>query len=184
MKLEIDFEVLKATEMSADDYMFLFLVYRKGFNYLNTLNLQPNIDKLEEHRYLEIGETTETHRVTQNFINLFVSDFEQMFIELVDKYPWKVNSPGRGVRVLHAIDPKAKSNDKARNRYKKIVDNKPILHKHIMECLDRQLLVDKDSLGFLQNLEVWINNYTWEKYENLNDYAQNTETKPRITRSL
>tara|TARA_R110002074_G_scaffold112987_3_gene241490 strand:+ start:1295 stop:1849 length:555 start_codon:yes stop_codon:yes gene_type:complete len=184
MKLEIDFEVLKVTEMSADDYMFLFLIYRKGFNYLSILNLKPNISDLKENGYLEVSEKLEDHKVTQDFIDLFVSNFDQMFGDLVDKYPWKVVSPGRGVRVLHAIDPKAKSNDKARNRYKKIVDNKPILHKHIMQCLDRQLLVNKDNLGFLQNLEVWINNYTWEKYENLNDYAEESKHSPRNTRSL
>jgi len=100
------------------------------------------------------------------------------------KYPWKVNSPGRGIRVLHAVDPKAKSNDKARSRYKKIVDNKPLLHKSIMQCLDKQLLINKDNLGFLQNLEVWINNYTWEKYENLNEHATENKKQPRITRSL
>jgi hypothetical protein len=184
MRLEIDFEVLKLTKMSADDYLYLYIVYRKGFNYLNILNLKPNLSKLKENGYIEIGETPENHRVTQDFIDLFVSNFDQMFTDLVAKYPWKVSSPGRGVRVLHAVDPKAKSNNKARSRYKKIVDNKPILHKHIMQCLDRQLLVNKDNLGFLQNLEVWINNYTWEKYENLNDYATENEQKPRITRSL
>ena len=97
MKLEIDFEVLKVTEMSADDYMFLFLIYRKGFNYLSILNLKPNISDLKENGYLE---------------------------------------------------------------------------------------VNKDNLGFLQNLEVWINNYTWEKYENLNDYAEESKHSPRNTRSL
>tara|TARA_R100000908_G_scaffold44503_1_gene21028 strand:- start:457 stop:1005 length:549 start_codon:yes stop_codon:yes gene_type:complete len=181
--LEIDFEVLKETKMSADDYMYLYLIYRKGFNYLNILNLKPNIDELIENGYLEAGDSVETQRVTQNFINLFVSNFDQMFTDLVTKYPWKVTS-SRGVRVLHAIDPKAKSNDKARNRYRKIVNNKPVLHRHIMQCLDRQLLVNKEDLGFLQNLEVWINNYTWEKYENLNDYATENKNKPRITRSL
>ena len=184
MRLDIDFEVLKSTKMSADDYIYLYIVYRKGFNYLSVLNLKPNLEELVENGYIEMGETPEDHRVTQEFINLFVSNFDQMFTELVDKYPWKVLSPGRGVRVLHAVDPSSKSNDKARNRYKKIVDNKPILHRHIMQCLDRQLLVDKESLGFLQNLEVWINNYTWEKYENLNEqHATDTKT-PRITRSL
>ncbi len=183
MMLEIDFEVLKETKMSADDYIYLYIIYRKGFNYLNILNLKPNIDELIENGYLEAGDSAETQRVTQNFINLFVSNFDQMFTDLVNKYPWKVTS-SRGVRVLHAIDPKAKSNDKARNRYRKIVNNKPVLHRHIMQCLDRQLLVNKEDLGFLQNLEVWINNYTWEKYENLNDYATENESKPRITRSL
>jgi hypothetical protein len=56
-----------------------------------------------------------------------------------------------------------------------------------MKCLDKQLKVEKHNLGYLQNLEVWINNHTWEKYEDLNE--QNTENgekgqRPRITRTL
>ena len=40
-----------------------------------------------------------------------------------------------------------------------------------------------DNLGYMQNLETWINNHTWEKYENLNENDGKTSTK-RITRSL
>ena len=106
MKVDIDFEMLQATQMSADDFLYLYIIYRKGFNYLDNLNLRP-----------------------------------------------------------------------------KIVDNKPYKHKHIMKCLDNQLALERNKLGFLQNLETWINNYTWEKYENLNkdDTKDNTT---RITRSL
>ena len=35
-------------------------------------------------------------------------------------YPMKVDSPSRGVRVLHAKDPDAKANEKSKNRYNKI----------------------------------------------------------------
>ena len=41
-----------------------------------------------------------------------------------------------------------------------------------MKCLDKQLTVDRNNLGYLQNLEVWINNHTWEKYEDLNEQNQ------------
>ena len=52
-----------------------------------------------------------------------------------------------------------------------------------MKCLNNQLRIERDNLGYLQNLETWINNHTWEKYENLdeNDTRENTT---RITRSL
>ena len=187
MKVEIDFEVLKATKMSADDYIYLYIVYRKGFNYLNSLNLKPNLEQLQSDGYVKIGESPESHTVRQEFIDLFTSDFDTMFAELVGTYPFKVNSPRGGVRILHAIDPDAKSNTKARDKYKNIVNNNIHKHEYIMRCLDKQLTIDKNNLGYLQNLEVWINNHTWEKYEDLNE--QNTENgekgqRPRITRTL
>tara|TARA_R110000765_G_scaffold102225_1_gene190963 strand:- start:35 stop:586 length:552 start_codon:yes stop_codon:yes gene_type:complete len=183
MNIELDFEVLCQTEMSADDFVYLYIIYRKGYNYLNDLNLKPNLDELEKKEYLKLGETPDQHVIKQNFIDLFSSSFDQMFAELVTAYPMKVDSPGRGIRILHAKDPNAKANEKAKNRYKRIVGTKVYKHKHILNCLGKQLTVDQDSLAYLQNLETWINNHTWEKYENL----ENNDTKghtQRITRSL
>jgi hypothetical protein len=187
MKVEIDFSVLQETKMSADDYLYLYILYRKGFNYLSSLNLKPNLEQLQKDGYVKLGESPVNHTIRQEFIDLFISNFEQMFAELVGTYPFKVNSPRGGVRVLHAIDPDAKSNLKAKNKYQLIVGTKGHKHRHIMKCLDKQLKIDKANLGFLQNLEVWLNNHTWEKYEDLNE--QNIENgekgqRPRITRSL
>tara|TARA_Y100001963_G_scaffold114089_1_gene158137 strand:+ start:1878 stop:2426 length:549 start_codon:yes stop_codon:yes gene_type:complete len=182
MKLNIDFEILQQTKMSADDFIYLYIIYRKGFNYLNDLNLRPNLDELQKKSYIKLGETAEQHVIRQEFIDLFSNDFDQMFAELVSTYPMKVSS-NRGVRILHAKDPDAKSNEKCKNRYRKIVGNKLYKHKYIMKCLDNQLRIDRDKLAYLQNLETWINNHTWEKYENLDEY-DTENNKNRITRSL
>ena len=74
------------------------------------------------------------------------------------------------------------SNKKARNKYKKIVSNKPHLHSHVMHCLKMQLSHEGDNLGYLQNFETWINNHTWEKYEDMNIKDINDDR--RITRQL
>ena len=60
------------------------------------------------------------------------------------------------------------SNKKAKMKYKKIVYNKPYLHKYIIKCLTTQLAHDQDNLGYMQNFETWINNHTWEKYADIN----------------
>ena len=183
MNIEIDFEVLRQTEMSADDFVYLYIIYRKGYNYLNDLNLKPNLDELQEKGYIKLGDTPDQHVIKQNFIDLFASNFDQMFAELINTYPMKVSSFGRGIRILHAKDPNAKANEKAKNRYKRIVGTKVYKHKHIVNCLHKQLIVEKDNLAYLQNLETWINNHTWEKYENL-DENETRENTQRITRSL
>ena len=106
-----------------------------------------------------------------------------MFAELIGTYPMKVMTSNRGIRVLHAKDPDAKANLKCKLRYKKIVKDKIYKHKHIMKCLNNQLKLERDNLGYLQNLETWINNHTWEKYENLDENETRGNTQ-RITRSL
>lgn len=182
MKIDIDFEILQETQMSADDFLYLYLLHKKNYNYLSNLNLKPNLDQLQHAGYIKLGETPDQHCVRQEFIDLFSSNFDQMFAELIGTYPMKVTTP-RGVRVLHAKDPDSKANLKCKLRYKKVVGDKLYKHKHIIKCLNNQLQVEKHNLAYLQNLETWINNHTWEKYENLDDY-DTRETTTRITRSL
>jgi|TARA_Y100000310_G_scaffold344796_1_gene459580 hypothetical protein len=183
MKIEIDFELLESTKMSPDDFTYLYIIYRKGFNYLETLTLKPNLTTLQHNGYIKLGETPDQHIIRQEFIDLFSSNFDQMFAELIGTYPMKVNTKTRGVRILHAKDPDAKSNEKAKNRYKKIIGNKVYKHRHIMNCLDKQLSIERYNLAYMQNLETWINNHTWEKYENL-DENDTKDTATRITRAL
>tara|TARA_R110000823_G_scaffold115299_1_gene237873 strand:+ start:133 stop:684 length:552 start_codon:yes stop_codon:yes gene_type:complete len=183
MKIDIDFEILQETKMSADDFTYLYLLYKKEYDYLSNLNLKPNLDKLQEVGYIKLGETSDQHIVRQEFIDLFSTDFDQMFAQLIATYPMKVTTSNRSTRVLHAKDPDAQANLKCKLRYKRIVGDKMYKHKNIMKCLDNQLKIERDSLGYLQNLETWINNHTWEKYENLDEH-DTRETDSRITRSL
>ena len=183
MNVDIDFEVLEQTGMSADDFLYLYIIHKESYTYLNNLNLKPNLEKLQEDGYIKLGETPDQHFIRQEFIDLFSSNFDQMFAELVGTYPMKVMSKDRGVRVLHSKDPDSKSNEKAKGRYQKIVGTKLYKHLHIMKCLDKELTINRFNLAYMQNLETWINNHTWEKYENL-DENDTGETTARITRSL
>ena len=106
-----------------------------------------------------------------------------MFAELISTYPMKVMTTDRGVRVLHAKDPDSKANARCKAKYRKIVGDKLYKHKHIMKCLDTQLTMERNNLAYMQNLETWINNHTWEKYENLDENDTKQQTN-RITRSL
>jgi len=63
-----------------------------------------------------------------------------------------------------------------------IIRTKKSKHDSIIRSLRIQLTVDKDNLSYLQNLETWLNNHTWEKYE---DYENTGSTdSQRITRQL
>ena len=74
------------------------------------------------------------------------------------------------------------SNKKAKNKYKRIIQGKPHLHRYIIKCLKTQLEHEKDNLGYMQNFETWINNHTWEKYEDVN--LNTNKDDRRITRKL
>ena len=184
MFLEINLNVLKDEDISADDFTALYLIYKKEYDLFNSLNLRWNPEKLEEKGFIKLhGDTFTESVIRQEFLDLFLDDFERMFAELLATYPMKVMNNST-IRILHASNPKAKSNMKARLKYKRILEGKPYLHKYIIKCLDNQLNVMRTNLGFMQNLETWLNNHTWEKYQDIdiNDRTQSEAT--RITRRL
>mgnify|MGYP003128139829 CR=1 FL=1 len=180
MTIQIDLALLEEVNLTPDDFVYLYILHRKGFSYLEKIPLRVS-PRLDGDGWVTYGENEINHVVQQKFRDLFVTDFDSMFAELVDAYPFKVES-ARGVRVLRAQNPKAASNKKARNKYKKIVSGKPHIHKFIMRCLNTQLESEQHNLGYMQNFETWINNCTWEKYEDIN--IKDIKDDRRITRKL
>tara|TARA_R100001198_G_C5233319_1_gene211958 strand:- start:916 stop:1458 length:543 start_codon:yes stop_codon:yes gene_type:complete len=180
MEIQIDVNLLIDESISADDFTALYILYRNGHDLVIKMNLKPNWIDLQEKGFVKLGASPKTHVVRQKFIDLFTSDFDKMFNELLIKYPMKVNT-NRGVRILHAKDPSCNANLKAKKKYKRIVGNKLHVHSHIMKCLNKQLELERNNLGYMQNLETWLNNHTWEKYANI-DESNDTDT--RITRKL
>mgnify|MGYP001192637901 FL=1 len=181
MQLQIDVNLLVENGISADDFLALYAIYRKGFKTLDKLKLNPNWDDLQSKGYVKLGDSVEKHIIRQEFIDLFSSDFDQMFAELINTYPMKV-STNRGYRILHAADPNCKSNEKAKAKYSRIVGTKKFVHEKIIKLLKVQLRVERGKLEYMQQLEVWLNNHTWEKYINMDENAGESEN--RITRRL
>lgn len=181
MQVQIDVNLLVENGISADDFLALYAIYRKGFKTLDKLKLNPNWDDLQSKGYVKLGDSVEKHIIRQEFIDLFSSDFDQMFAELINTYPMKV-STNRGYRILHAADPNCKSNQKAKAKYSRIVGTKKFVHEKIIKLLKVQLRVERGKLEYMQQLEVWLNNHTWEKYINMDENAGQSEN--RITRRL
>ena len=161
MQIEIDIDLLIENDISADDYLALYAVYRKGYKTLDKLSINPDWEKLQKKCFVKLGSKTSEHTIRQEFIDLFSSDFEQMFTELLNAYPLKVSIKNGGYRILKAADPNARANNKSRERYKKVIG---------------------DNLEYMQQLEVWINNHTWEKYINIDEHDTGSEN--RIIRKL
>ena len=188
MKIEIDLELLEEIGLTPTEYVFLHLIHKQSEEWITCTKLfeSMEINSLEEKNMLVLipGATKieRSMKVGQAYLDLFASDFTKLFKELIDIYPAVVQSPNRGKRVLHAKDPDAYTNMKAKNRYRKITGEKVTVHKEIIRLLKVQLETAKDSLGYMQNLETWLNNHTWEKYVDINLEEESNEG--RITRSL
>ena len=105
-----------------------------------------------------------------------------MWSELLSHFPLKVYNNGM-MRVLRARDAQAKANAKPREKYRKVVGEDLVKHQFILKCLQNELELRKstNTLGYMQMLSTWVNNYTWEKYEDISNSSPN---ESRITRQL
>ena len=112
-------------------------------------------------------------------------DFDRMWSELVSHFPLKVMGAS-GLRMLRARDANAKTNQKAKRAYERYAGTDKTKHDHVMRCLIKNELVIVSSLallGYMQQLQTWVNNHTWEKYDTI-DNEKSTGSQSRITRKL
>lgn len=184
MDIRVDTEILQILGISADDFVYLYLLHAKSHDLLATLELKPNTTELQTKGLIKLGEKAEDHTVRQKFLEMFQSSFDQMWSDLLSHFPLKVYSKG-SVRVLRAKDANAKANLKAKTKYRSVVGNNKATHDRIVRLLKVELDIRRksDSLAYMQQLQTWVNGYTWEKYEDM------TEDDPeqqdgRITRRL
>jgi len=183
MILNVDTEILKILGITADDFVYLYLLHAKSHDVLSELDLKPNTEDLQEKGLIKLGEELQDHVVRQKFLDMFQSTFDQMWSELLSHFPLKVN--GRdGVRILRARDANAKANDKAKRKYRSIVGSNKLLHNKIIKLLQVEMSLRKENntLGYMRMLQTWINGHTWEQYEDISN-EPNTG-KSRITRQL
>lgn len=171
--MDLNIRLISQNNLSPDEYVFLYIVYKGGQEHLSKIKLNIDLNSLQEGGWVDTNGA-----ITTKYTDLFISDIDVMFAELIHKYPNRVKTSKGETRVLCAKDPNAATNIKAKKRYTKIVKNKPHIHKYIMGCLDNQLKVV--DTAYMQNLETWLNNYTWERYEDITDGKQET----RIDRKL
>lgn len=183
MLVEINTEVLKKFGISADDFLYLYLLHAKSYDCLEGLTLNLDPEALQTKGLLKLGEQLQDHTIRQSFLDMFQVPFDQMWSELLSHFPLKVFTKG-SVRILRAKDANARSNAKAKKAYERYVNSDSAKHRHVVKCLKNELDFRRanDSLGFMQMLQTWVNNHTWEQYEDLEN--ESSESNSRITRKL
>lgn len=181
MIIEIDTERLTNLGLSPDEYVYLSLLKSSQ---LELLKLNVDLELLQTKGWVKIGEEDDV-TLRDKFDSLTISDFDQMWHGLLSRYPLKVINQGT-VRMLRAKDPDSKANAKSKAKYQKIVGTDKEKHNRIIECLNRELDFRRkgNGLGYMQMLDTWVNNHSWEKYTDTNDTTEPEPNTGRITRSL
>ena len=183
MNIEISTETLKILGISADDYLYLFLLQKKAYDILKTLDLKPDLESLQTKGYIKLGQEPSDHVIRELFLGHLNTPFLQMWSELLTSFPIKVSSD-RGVRILRAADSMARANEKSRLKYEKYIGGNKGKHAEVVKALKAEVDIRRQSnqLQYMQQLSTWINNYSWEKYLNIESTADDGSS--RITRQL
>lgn len=173
MHVKIDTEILKNFRISADEYLYLYLLHVKADD-IDDYDLNINEAKLLSEGLLKDGANDE-FIVRAPFFNY--TGIDQKFAELLSHYPIKV-----GTRILRAKAIDAHENQQLKKKYEQILKKND--HEDIIEGLKAELAMKKagNNLEFMQRLTTWLNQRTWEKYQGLDTVI--TDNERRNTRKL
>ena len=95
---------------------------------------------------------------------------ENLFEEFNKTFPHKVPT-GTGYRPVSTLDVESASARTTKAIWDRIIKNKPYLQRTIIDNLKRELESrNRDgSIGFLQGIDTWLRQATWEKWEDIPD---------------
>lgn len=167
MTITIDFNLIKKHNLTAQQFIILYLLYKKeiielnayltltsfkyfdeDFKQLVTLNYVKDIVNFNKYdlRAIELTELT---------LEIF-EEFHDYFDDFLEIFPDK----GGNRYLKTAIT-------KARAKYLKITDGKRYLHKHIIKCLEFELQHRQNtgSQQYMKTILKWLEDEEWKAYE-------------------
>lgn len=174
VNLLIDMELLKKSTLSTPAFIVLSILY--NFPEEDVKNKKKLLQGFEEVYFVELSKKHYLVKYSMNFnkfsfvpnnhkINtLFSFDEGKInFDEIFDIYPAKVRNKFNGERPLRPAGKDAVKYSVLKNKYLKKVKT-VTEHNLIVKALQYQLMSLKksNSLMFLQGMEVWVNQSTWE----------------------
>ena len=170
----LDLEVLKNLAITPHEYILCYLLYNQESigDYLNiTKEFKDEVVKkaVKSGLILNLSSDVEFKVIlTQAGKDLFISKADP-FLEIFNLYPMKVPDGKGGYRLLRAKDPDTLKGKECKIKYNKIVKNNLPLHQKIVKALETQLAMNKHSLQYLQQFEVWLNQRTFETFYDVGD---------------
>lgn len=183
MLIEIDTETLVENNLTASQYLLIYLVYKKQLGTLTEYieangitddELTDLVDKQIIHNANSEGEYDWSKIVVrERFAEQIFGDFSVMWDEFWDTYPSNV------IRVEGNKSALKGSNKKMKEKYRKIVGNDIKKHQHVLRLLKFELNYRKleDSMKWMKTLSRWLNDESWLEYEEIYNESQ---TKKKV----
>jgi hypothetical protein len=139
--------------------------------------IQRLIDKeyIKEHYYVDTTQDPHKQRWSLTEKGLAIFEGEDLFEEFYSLFPNYVET-GIGRRAISAKDPNSISGKNTHEIWKRTTKNKPGLQRKVIECLKRELEHRRstNSMSYLQGIDTWLRQATWEKWEDIPDKKSGT----------
>ena len=71
MIVEVNTDILSKFGITADDFLYLYLLHAKSYDCLEQLTLKPDTEALQTKGLIKLGEELRDHIVRQTFLDKF-----------------------------------------------------------------------------------------------------------------
>lgn len=170
MQIDIDINFLIENNITANQYLILYLLTSKKYSYLKKYSEITNV-KPSEYKDLVVkgfihypnGDYDEIQYenilVREKFRELVIE--KDFFDDFYDAYPQKVTRPSGNTDYLRTSSPKA------RELYSKITSNKKSAHEKILHCLKYEIRVREleNQMQYMKKMLSWLENEEWRTWE-------------------
>lgn len=160
--------------ITPNQFTIIKLLFEKKYNtlmaFMRTFDFSDDLANLLQKGILlkyQAGEHPATWLLNRQKTRQALELDNSPFWELFSLYPLKVPGRNGSSRYLHPADTDAKSTQALKKKYERIVGKSKAKHDEIVACLKAELQIQKasKSLQYMQNLDTWLNQRTWEKYK-------------------
>jgi hypothetical protein len=174
--LTVDILEISKFELNLNEYFtlmrFMHDMENKSFPFIPDERFFPSLLAKE---LIEKSDTDDSYHLTEKGIRVFKGDdlFEEFYATFPNKVPM-----GSGFRPVSTQDPNGISAKATRAIWDRITKGKPYLQRNIIDNLKKELAskTANGSLGYLHNIDTWLRQATWEKWDDIPD-SKNSSSK-------
>jgi len=176
--IQIDLDYVQEKRMSVNQYLALMklYLYEKELKILPIRIYEDELEFLEEQGY--IARTENNVLLTDTGRGIFEQGGD-LFEEFFSLFPHRVPNNAGGFRVLGTKASDTIMGNKMRRKWNLITKGNATLQKTIIESLRYELKHREQTgaLAYMQNMETWLNNGTWERYQDMIEEEKNTKKR-------
>jgi len=163
--ITINIDILKQYKISMNEYLCLLKIYLidKGEE-IPFRATKDDLYTLEQKKYITHSNDGKTILFTKKATNIFEPETD-LFEEFYTLFPTKVMAKG-SMRVLSTNSVHTSSAMKTKKIWRRICMSKKDIQETIIKGLKTELAYRErgHSLGYMQNIDTWLRQSTWEKW--------------------